>query len=148
MGVSARDMLNAIAEGEEDPEKLANFARRTMKKKKDELMLALKGYINSHQRLLLKTILKHVNFLTEQIEMLDQEVAERVSFHQEDVDRIDSIPGIATRMAEQILSEIGTDVKNQFPSELIYVLGQAWFLDKTKALGKGNQLKRKKETSI
>ncbi|MFF2459485.1 hypothetical protein [Peribacillus simplex] len=35
MGVSARDMLNAIAEGEEDPEKLANFARRTMKKKKD-----------------------------------------------------------------------------------------------------------------
>jgi hypothetical protein len=36
MGVSARDMLNAIAEGEEDPEKLANFARRTMKKKKEE----------------------------------------------------------------------------------------------------------------
>lgn len=116
MGVSARDMLNAIAEGEEDPEKLANFARRTMKKKKDELMLALKGYINSHQRLMLKTILKHIDFLTEQIEMLDQKVAERVSSHQEDVDLLDSIPGIATRMAEQILSEIGTDVKKQFPS--------------------------------
>jgi len=72
MGVSARDMLNAIAEGEEDPEKLANFARRTMKKKKDELMLALKGYINSHQRLLLKTILKHVNFLTEQSRCLNK----------------------------------------------------------------------------
>jgi transposase len=40
LGVSARDMLNAIAEGEEDPEKLANFARLTMKKKKDELELA------------------------------------------------------------------------------------------------------------
>jgi transposase len=116
MGVSARDMLNAIAEGEEDPETLANFARRTMKKKKDELILALKGYINSHQRLMLKTILKHIDFLTEQIEMIDQEVAERVSSHQEDVDRLDSIPGIATRMAEQILSEIGTDVKKQFPS--------------------------------
>ncbi|WP_102345945.1 IS110 family transposase [Bacillus sp. Marseille-P3661] len=116
MGVSGRDMLNAITEGEEDPEKLANFARRTMKKKKDELMLALKGYINSHQRLMLKTILKHIDFLTEQIEMLDHEVAGRVSSHQEDVERLDSIPGIATRMAEQILSEIGTDVKNQFPS--------------------------------
>jgi len=116
MGVSARDMLNAIAEGEEDPEKLANFARRSMKKKKDELTLALKGYINSHQRLMLKTILKHIDFLTEQIEMLDQEVAERVSDHQEDIERLDSIPGIATRMAEQILSEIGTDIKNQFPS--------------------------------
>lgn len=116
MGVSARDMLNAIAEGEDDPEKLANFARRSMKKKKDELTLALKGYINSHQRLMLKTILKHIDFLTEQIEMLDQEVAERVSTHQEDIERLDSIPGIATRMAEQILSEIGTDIKNQFPS--------------------------------
>ena len=73
------DMLHAIADGEEDPEKLANFARRTMKKKKDELKLALKGYINPHQRMMLKTILTHIDFLTEQIEMLDQEVAQRVS---------------------------------------------------------------------
>jgi transposase len=118
MGVSSRDMLNAIANGEEDPEILSNFARRTMKKKKEELELelALRGYINFHQRLMLKTILKHIDFLTEQIEMLDQEVAERVSTHQDDIDRLDSIPGIATRMAEQILSEIGTDVKKQFPS--------------------------------
>jgi transposase len=116
LGVSARDMLDAIADGEEDPEKLANFARRTMKKKKEELVLALKGYINSHQRLMLKTILGHIDFLTEQIEMLDQEVADRVSSHQEDVARLDSIPGIATKMAEQILAEIGTDVKKQFPT--------------------------------
>lgn len=39
--VSGRDMLDAIADGEEDPENLANFARRTMKKKKEELELAL-----------------------------------------------------------------------------------------------------------
>lgn len=116
MGVSARDMLDAIAEGEEDPEKLANFARRTMKKKKDELELALKGYINPHQQLMLKTILKHIDFLTEQIEMLDQEVAQRVSAYQEDIDRLDSIPGISKKMAEQMLSEIGTNVKKQFPS--------------------------------
>ncbi|MEK4069280.1 hypothetical protein [Peribacillus sp. FSL R5-0717] len=43
MGVSTGDLLNAIAECEENSEKLANFARRTMKKKKDELELALKG---------------------------------------------------------------------------------------------------------
>ncbi|MGF6949783.1 transposase [Neobacillus sp. B4I6] len=116
LGVSARDMLDAIAEGEEDPEKLANFARRSMKKKKDELELALEGYIQSHQRLMLKTILRHIDFLTEEIEMLDQEVANRVRTNQEDVERLDSIPGIATRMAEQILAEIGTDIKKQFPS--------------------------------
>ena len=32
----------AIADGEDDPEKLANFTRRTMKRKNDELELALR----------------------------------------------------------------------------------------------------------
>ena len=116
MGVSARDMLNAIADGEDDAEKLADFARRSMKKKKDELELALRGYINSHQRLMLKTILTHIDFLTEQIEILNQEIASRLTSHQADIERLDSIPGIATRMAEQILAEVRTDVGNQFPS--------------------------------
>ena len=116
MGVSAKEMLRAIADGEEDPEVLSNFARRTMKRKKEDLKLALKGYISPHQRMMLKTILTHIDFLTEQINTLDQEVAQRVSDFQEDIDRLDSIPGIAPRMAQQILSEIGTDVKNQFPS--------------------------------
>lgn len=79
MGVSAKEMLRAIAEGEEDPEKLASLARRTLKKKKEELELSLNGYIHNHQRLMLKTILKHIDFLTEQIDMLDQEVAQRLS---------------------------------------------------------------------
>lgn len=116
MGVSSKNMLRAIADGEDDPEKLANFAQRTLKRKKDELELALKGYVNPHQRLMLKTILTHIDFLSEQIEMLDQEVAQRVCSYQEDIERLDSIPGIATRMAEQILAEIGTNIKKQFPS--------------------------------
>jgi transposase len=116
MGVSSKDMLRAIADGEDDPEKLANFARRTMKRKKEELELALQGYVNPHQRLMLKTILTHIDFLTDQIEMLDREIAHRVSSYQEDIERLDSIPGIAKRMAEQILSEIGTNVGDQFPS--------------------------------
>jgi len=116
MGVSSKDMLRAIGDGEDNPEILANFARRTMKKKKDELVLALKGFVNAHQRMMIKTIMTHIDFLTEQIEKLDQEVAERVRDHQEDIEILDSIPGIATRMAEHILAEIGTDVKNQFGS--------------------------------
>jgi transposase len=116
MGVSAKEMLNAIADGEEDPTKLASMARRSLKRKKDELELALRGYVNPHQRMMLKTILTHIDFLTEQIEKLDLEVAQRVSSYQEDIERLDSIPGIAKRMAEQILAEIGTDIENQFGS--------------------------------
>jgi transposase len=47
--------------------------------------------------------------------MLDEEVAKRVNKYQDNIERLDSIPGIATRMAEQILSEIGTAIKKQFP---------------------------------
>jgi transposase len=116
MGVSSQEMLRAIAEGEDDPVKLASFARRTLKKKKEELELALHGYISPHQRMMLKSILSHIDFLTEQIEKLDQEVASRVSVYKEDIERLDSIPGVATRMAEQIFAEVGNDVKKQFPS--------------------------------
>lgn len=70
---------------------------------------------------MIKTILTHIDFLCEQVVLLDQEVAARVESFQEDVERLDSIPGIATRMAEQILAEIGTG--NSFPVQRIYALG-------------------------
>ncbi|WP_078428641.1 IS110 family transposase [Alkalihalobacterium alkalinitrilicum] len=116
MGKSSRDMLRAIAEGEDDLEMLANFAKGRMKQKKDQLKLALHGYINDHQRFMIKTVLNHIDFLTEQIDMLNQEVADRLSIHQDDIDRLDSIPGIARRMAEQMLAELGTNIKEQFPT--------------------------------
>jgi len=144
MGVSSKDMLRAIADGEDDPEKLANFARRTMKKKKEELELALQGYVNPHQRLMLKTILTHIDFLTEQIEMLDQEIAQRVSSYEEDIERLDSIPGIARRMAEQILAEIGTDVKKQFPTAAHLCSWAALVPGHNESAGKRKSTKSKK----
>lgn len=67
MGVSSRDMLDAMIDGEDDPEKLAGFARRTMKKKKEELELALQGNMSPHQRLMLKTMLTQI-FLTSKLQ--------------------------------------------------------------------------------
>lgn len=60
--------------------------------------------MHPHQRLTVKTILTHIDFLSEQVEALDKEAATRVESFHEDVERLDSIPGIATRMAEQILA--------------------------------------------
>ena len=116
MGLSSRDMLEAMVHGETDPETLAGFARRSMKRKKEELELALKGNMSSHQRMMLKTMLTHIDFLNEQIIELDMEVAKRLAPFQKDLDRLDSIPGIAARTTEQILAEIGTDIASRFPS--------------------------------
>ncbi|WP_180954002.1 hypothetical protein [Bacillus sp. M6-12] len=46
LGVSARDMLDAIAGGEEDPEKLANFRSTHHEKEERRNGTRLKGYIN------------------------------------------------------------------------------------------------------
>ncbi len=83
--------------------------------------IALKGYINSHQHLLLKTILKHIEFLTEQIEMLDQEVAKRVSTHQEDIERLDSIPGIATEWRNKYYPKSGLMLKNNYLNKVDFI---------------------------
>ncbi|MUV39326.1 hypothetical protein JNUCC1_03612 [Lentibacillus sp. JNUCC-1] len=115
-GVSSLDMLRSIANGVEDLDVLANYARGVMKQKKEQLKLALQGYIQDHQRFMIKTIIDHYDYLTKTIDMLDEEIAQRMSEYQEDIERLDSIPGIATRMAEQILAELGTNIKKQFPT--------------------------------
>lgn len=116
-----------------------------MKKKKDELELALKGFIRPHQRLMLKTILGHIDFFTQQIELLDQEVAKRLVPQEEDIERLDSIPGIARRMAEQILSEVGTNVKAQFPSAAHMCSWAGLVPEQNESAGKRKSAKTKKE---
>jgi transposase len=65
---------------------------------------------------MIKTILTHFDFSSEQILLLDQEIASRVVPFHDDVERLDSFLGFTTRMAEQILAEIGTNIRKQFPS--------------------------------
>jgi transposase len=116
-GVSGRAMLEAMIHGEVNPEHLAELARGRMKSKKQDLTLALDGRMNPHQRLMLQSMIKHIDFLDEQITAFDEEVAQRLSPFQEALERIDTIPGIGQRTAEHILSEIGLDnLKARFPS--------------------------------
>lgn len=86
-----------------------------MKAKKADLQKALNGLMGPHQRMMLAAQLPHIDYLNEEILRLDEEVKERMLPVEEDLDLVDSIPGVARRTAEQILAEIGTDM-GQFPS--------------------------------
>ena len=48
-------LLTAIAEGEEDPEVLADMAKGRLREKLEELREALQGVVGSHQRFMLRT---------------------------------------------------------------------------------------------
>lgn len=114
-GKSGRAMIEAMIAGEKDPIILSELAQRRLKNKKQELQRALNGLIGHHQKLMLKTQLRHIDFLADEIKRLDEEIKERMLPFEEDLELLDTIPGVGRRTAEQILAEIGTDM-NQFPS--------------------------------
>jgi len=67
MGLSARDMLEALLQGETNPEVLTKLARGKLRKKREELEQALVGRIDDHHRFLLTSLLTHIDFLDEQV---------------------------------------------------------------------------------
>ncbi|BCG60835.1 IS110 family transposase [Paenibacillus sp. URB8-2] len=115
LGVSGRNMLEAMIQGESDPSILADFAQKKLKAKKEQLKLALEGSLGPHQLLMLEKQLSHIDQLNELITELDEEVERRMTPFAEDLKLLDTIPGVGKRTAEQILAEIGTDM-TRFPS--------------------------------
>ena len=115
MGVSGRAMLQALAAGVDEPAAVAGLAKNALRKKIPELERALTGSVGHHQRFLLQSQFHLLESLEAEIAALDQEVAERMRPFQVALERLDEIPGIGRRSAEQILVETGTDM-SRFPS--------------------------------
>ncbi len=115
VGVSGIAMLRALAKGEQDLDRLVELAKTSLRNKREELRLALQGSFGSHQRFLLGKQLDQLEFLDRQITDLNQEVEQRLRPFEALLARLDAIPGIGQRNAEQILVEVGTDM-SRFPS--------------------------------
>lgn len=115
LGVSARNMLEALINGENDTAILAEFAQKKLKRKKEELKLALEGQLRDHQLQMIEKQLAHIDYLNGLISELDEEIEKRMAPFAKDLELLDSIPGVGKRTAEQILAEIGTDM-SRFPT--------------------------------
>jgi len=115
LGVSARNMLEAMINGETDPIKLADFAQNKLKSKKEQLILSLQGHVGRHQLLMLEKQLAHIDYLNQLISELDEEIDVRMAPFVEDLKLLDTIPGVGKRTAEQIIAEMGTDM-SRFPT--------------------------------
>jgi transposase len=109
-GVSAIEMLQQLEAGNEDPAALAALARGRMKSKLPELERALSGKVRGHHRFMLSTMLRQLEFLTDEIAVLDAEVAERMRPFLLALELLDEIPGIGRRTAECLIAELGVDM--------------------------------------
>jgi transposase len=115
LGASGRAMLEAIAQGVDDPKALADLAKGRLRDKLPALEKALNGLIGPHQRMLIQCQLRHLTFLDQEMARLDKEVAERMDPFDESIQNVDKVPGIGIRTAQAILGEIGLDMQ-RFPT--------------------------------
>ena len=118
LGVSARRMLKALAEGETNPAALAALADERLRATPEQLCDALGACAESNAvyRRLLKMALEQVRLLEQQIGKLDQEMASLLSQHQDAVERLAEVPGLGVDSAQQIIAEVGPTAAT-FPSE-------------------------------
>lgn len=108
-------MLEGIIAGEEDPKMLAGRVTTHLKASTAELNAALKGSIKDNQRWLLAQQLEHITFLDGQIAEFDTRIREQLVPFQEAIERLDTIPGVGERAAQEIVVTAGTDM-SRFPS--------------------------------
>jgi transposase len=106
-GVSAWAMLEHIAQGVTDVEVLAAEARGALRKKDAALKAALAGRLEPVYRLLLRQHMEQVRLLRQQIDEINQALAEALQDHLAALHRLSQIPGVDLYAAQELLSEIG-----------------------------------------
>ena len=115
LGTSGRAMLRALAQGEEDVERLAALADPRIRASADLLARALTGLMGGHQRWMLRMPRQHLVELEAHIAEADREIAERTRPFEEARQRVEGITGVKDRMADVVLAEVGPTI-TPFPS--------------------------------
>ena len=118
LGVSARRMLPAMAESECDPAALATRAHFGLRATPAALSDALGACRELHPvyRRLIKMALADVQRLDQEIAQLNQEMADLLRAHEDQVRRLAEVPGVGVDSAQPIIAEVGATAAS-FPSQ-------------------------------
>ena len=115
LGVTGRMILDALCDGERDPDVLAGMAQRKLKAKTEYLRQCVPGRFNNFHAVMTRQLLSHIDYLKQAESDLDEQVDRMMAPFAQARDRFDTIPGIGKRNAEIIVAEIGIDM-TQFPT--------------------------------
>lgn len=115
LGASGRAMLRALQGGEADGLVLAELAKGTLRQKRARLAEALTGRFTAHHALLLGELLDHIEYLEGAITRVSARIAEVIEPFADQVEHLESIPGVNRQAAETIIAEIGVDM-SRFPT--------------------------------
>ena len=115
MGVSSREILVAIVMGKAEPAAMAELSRGRLRHKREQLAKSLTGLVKPYHRFVFSELLCQIDNLDETIMRFDEEIIQYSLPFEKAVELPDTIPGIARRNAEVIVSEIGIDM-SRFPT--------------------------------
>lgn len=115
LGKSGRAILQALIAGQSDPEKLADLAQGTARKKRAALLEALRGRVRTHHRGLLKVHLELIVALELAISEIDATVGKTLAPIHESARLLTTLPGVSQVTAQVLVAEIGVDMA-RFPS--------------------------------
>lgn len=144
-GVSGRQIMQALIDGQRDPKVLAGMAKARLRSKIPALEEALRGFFTDHHAAILAMMCDNVDRLSAQIATLDAAIEQAIAPFSRQVTQLDEVTGIGVAAAQELIAEIGVDM-NRFPSDA-HLVSWAKFCPqvhesagrkKNKGRGKGN----------
>ena len=116
-GTVATKLIDGLISGWKDLEILINDCYHgKLAASKEELKQALTGRLTAHHVFMLKQMKAHIAYLESQIVLIDTEMDKKLEEYNEELELLQTIPGVAKEGAKRILSEIGANM-DVFPNE-------------------------------
>jgi len=107
LGASGRRLLEALAAGESDAEKLAGLGSERLQCSQAQLVAALRGKPELAHPQLLGLYLRRLQLIDEQMETVHAMIAQAMKPHQDAVMRLAEVPGFGADSAQQVIAEVG-----------------------------------------
>lgn len=109
-GVSGMAMLKALIAGGNSPDEMADLAKGQLRRKRDDLALALRGHVEDHHRFLLAIQLRRLEAAESDVKILDARITERLAPYDVQMSLLMQIPGVDWLVAAVLIAEIGVDM--------------------------------------
>lgn len=115
MGASGRRILTALADGEQNPEKLAGLADPRVKAPRARIVEALRGHVTEHHRFMLSLHMRQAAAVEAGVVMVEARIEKALEPFRRQVELLCTVPGVKANAAASILAEVGVDM-SVFPS--------------------------------
>jgi transposase len=113
--ISARAMLTAMIDGEQDPLVLADMAKGKLRRKIPELAQALTGHFDANHARLARSMLRRLDLVEQALAELDAVLVDAFQPWQHQIELLQTIPGVGPKAAQVIIAETGGDMA-RFPT--------------------------------